>query len=92
MNVASGGSAMALAELDFKGKVTQNLILKSSKNIMVARYAALTTSGKEIYLETSKKIPMGKILLGCLFPPYGCYLYLKSKNWGFCIGRIELAD
>jgi hypothetical protein len=92
MNVASGGSAMALAELDFKGKVTQNLILKSSKNIMVARYAAWTTSGKEIYLETSKKIPMGKILLGCLFPPYGCYLYLKSKNWGFCIGRIELAD
>lgn len=88
----AAGSAMAIAELDFKGKVNQNLILKSSKYILVPRYAAWTTSGKEIYLEASKRIPLGKILLGCLFPPYGCYLYFKNKNWGFCIGRIELAD
>lgn len=92
MLMATGGSSIAMAELDFKGKVSQKLVLKTTKNILVARNAAWTTSGKEVYLEASKRLPMGKVILGCLFPPYGCYLYFKYKSWGFSIGRIEFAD
>jgi len=92
MNVSSGGNSIALAELDFTGKVDQKLVIKGSKFIMIARNAAWTKSGKEVYLETTKRIPLGKVILGCLFPPYGCYLWIKSKNWGFSIGRIEFAE
>jgi len=92
MIVSTNGSAIALAELEFNGKINQKLVLKSSKNILIARNAAWTSSGKEVYLEASKRLPTGKVLLGCLFPPYGCYLYFKYKSWGFSIGRIEFAE
>jgi hypothetical protein len=92
MNLAKGGNTLAMAELDFKGNVEQKLVIGGTKYVMIARNAAWTTSGKEVYLETTKRIPLGKVILGCLFPPYGCYLWLKSKSWGFSIGRIEFAE
>jgi hypothetical protein len=90
MRSSKQAKSLALAKLDEKGKVDQKLIASSKKHVLYTRYGTWSKSGKELYMQAWKRINAGQYLLGCLFPPYGCYLLVKRLKPSYAVARLEI--
>lgn len=90
MRSSKQAKSIALAKLDEKGKVDQKLIASSKKHVLFTRYGTWSKSGKELYMQAWKRINPSQYLLGCLFPPYGCYLLIKRLKPSFAVARLEI--
>ncbi|MFN5712774.1 MAG: hypothetical protein ACK46S_12215 [Bacteroidota bacterium] len=90
MSVSTRAKSVAMAEIDASGKVEQKLVAKSKSHLLLTKYASWAPSGNELYIQASKRMSTLKCLLGVLFPPYGCYLYLKGMKPNFAVARLEL--
>jgi hypothetical protein len=90
MAVSTRAKSIAMAEIDANGKVEQKLVSKSKSHVLLTCNGKWTTSGTEVYIQAYKRISFGKCLLGYLFPPYGCYLYLKGIKPEYAVARLEL--
>ncbi len=90
VNVTNKGGFMATAQVDENGNCVQNLLADGGKYYLWVKGATWSNDGKQVYLQATHKIPLGQCILGCLFPPYGIYLYAKGIKPSFSIAKIEI--
>jgi len=90
MRSSKQAKSIAYAKIDGSGNTEQKLIAKSKSHVLYTKYASWSKSGKELYLQAWKRISTGQILLGCLIPPYGCYLYFKNFKQNYAVARLEI--
>ncbi len=92
MRVSGAAKSIAFAKIDANGNTDQKLLASTKTHVLYTKYASWSKSGKEVYLQAWKRISTGKWLLGCLFPPYGCYLYIKNIKPNYAVAKLEIED
>ncbi len=90
MKSSKQAKSIALAKIDANGNTEQKLIAVSKKHVLYTKYGTWSKSGKELYMQAWKRINPGQYALGCLFPPYGCFLLLKRLKPDFAVARLEI--
>lgn len=80
--------SLAYAEIDGSGKTSQKLIANAKNHVLLTKYGTWSASGKEVYMQAIKRISVGECILGCLFFPYGIYLFMRDDR--NCLARLEL--
>jgi hypothetical protein len=90
MKSSKQAKSIALAKIDANGNTEQKLIAVSKKHVLYTKYGTWSKSGKELYMQAWKRINPGQYALGCLFPPYGCFLLLKRMKPDFAVARLEI--
>ena len=88
MNSAKRAKSLAFATIDENGATTQKLICSSKKHVLYTKYGTWSNSGNELYMQAIQRYSTGECILGCLFPPYGVYLFFRDARNS--LARLEI--
>lgn len=83
------GKTIVLALVKPNGDIIQKKVAETQKHQVYTRTGIWNESGSELYLQATPRLEGWKCLLGVLFFPYGCYLYLKKMDPDMCLTRVE---
>jgi hypothetical protein len=83
------GKTIVLALVKPNGEIIQKKVAETQKHQVYTRTGIWNEAGNELYLQATPRLEGWKCLLGILFFPYGCYLYLNKMDPDMCLTRLE---